>query len=40
MIINRPIGLVVEILECDVKAVISIGGELVDFFQAEPQFTW
>ena len=34
------IGFVVKILESDVKAVISLSGELVDFFQAEPQFTW
>ena len=34
MIINRLIGLVVEILENDVKAVISLGGELLDFSQA------
>ena len=40
MIINRPIGLVVEILECDVKAVISLSGELMDFSQAQPKFTW
>ena len=40
MSIDRMIGLVVKILESDVKAVISLGGELVDFFQAEPQFTW
>ena len=40
MSINRMIGFVVKILESDVKAVISLSGELVDFFQAEPQFTW
>ena len=34
MIINRLIGLVVEILENDVEAVISLGGELLDFSQA------
>ena len=40
MSINRMIGFVVKILESDVKAVISLSGELVDFFQAQPQFTW
>ena len=40
MIINRLINLGVEIDESDVKAVISLGGELVDFSQAQPQFTW
>ena len=40
MSINRMIGFVVKILESDMKAVISLSGELVDFFQAEPQFTW
>ena len=40
MSINRTIGFVVKILESDVKAVISLSGELVDFFQAQPQFTW
>ena len=34
MIINRLIRLVVEILENDVEAVISLGGELLDFSQA------
>ena len=34
MIIDRLIGLVVEILENDVKAVISLRGELLDFSQA------
>ena len=40
MIINRLIDLGVEIDESDVKAVISLGGELVDFSEAQPQFTW
>ena len=40
MTINRPIGLVVKVLESDVKAVISLSGELLDFSQAQPQFTW
>ena len=40
MSINRLIGVVVKILESDMKAVIFFSGELVDFFQAQPQFTW
>ena len=40
MSINRLIGVVVKILESDMKAVIFLSGELVDFFQAQPQFTW
>ena len=34
MTINRPIGLVVKVLESDVKAVIDLSGELLDFSQA------